>query len=128
MVPSADADSRALSLVEGTSHSRRSGESRVARNPFERCTCMRLDSASASLARCCGTRCTTPLLTRRARLVSVLVCALVASGAGRTLAQQPVQAPPVLAIHRSPSLALVQPAGGGSVPQDRPAIMFRFAA
>jgi hypothetical protein len=30
--------------------------------------------------------------------------------------------------YRPPALALVQPAAGGSVPQDRPVVMFRFAA
>lgn len=41
-------------------------------------------------------------------------------------AQQPVPAPP-LASYRPLELALVQPATGGIVPQDRPVVVFRFA-
>lgn len=54
-------------------------------------------------------------------------------------AQQPIPAPPsaTLAPYRAPVIALVQPApfgtagtttGAGSVPQDRPVVVFRFAA
>ena len=42
---------------------------------------------------------------------------------------QPNPSPPVsLAPYRPPALALVQPAAGGSVPHDRPIVVFRFAA
>ena len=41
----------------------------------------------------------------------------------------PPQSPAVqLSAYRPPALALVQPAAGGSVPQDRPVVVFRFAA
>jgi hypothetical protein len=48
-------------------------------------------------------------------------------------AQQPPASPPatnapVLAAYRAPTIALVQPPAGGSVPQDKPVVVFRFAA
>ena len=43
------------------------------------------------------------------------------------VAQQPAQTPP-LAPYRAPAIALVQPPGGGIVPQDKPVVVFRFAA
>lgn len=39
----------------------------------------------------------------------------------------PAPAPPALALYRAPVIALVQPAAGGSVPQDKPVVVFRFA-
>lgn len=68
------------------------------------------------------------LLMCRAPSVSALISALLISARTAALAQQPVQGPPPLAAYRPPSLALIQPAGGGSLPQDRPVIMFRFSA
>ena len=41
---------------------------------------------------------------------------------------QSTPSPPVqLAPYRPPAIALVQPAAGGSVPRDRPVVLFRFA-
>jgi hypothetical protein len=37
-------------------------------------------------------------------------------------------APAALSVYRPPALALVQPAAGGSIPQDRPVVVFRFAS
>lgn len=42
-------------------------------------------------------------------------------------AQQPMPATPALPSYHPPLLALVQPAADGSVPQDRPMVVFRFA-
>ena len=42
-------------------------------------------------------------------------------------AQQPPSAGPSLPPYRSPALALVQPAAGGTVPSDKPIVVFRFA-
>ena len=43
-------------------------------------------------------------------------------------AQAPQQQPvPPLSPYRVPVIALVQPASGGTVPQDRPVVVFRFA-
>lgn len=43
-------------------------------------------------------------------------------------AQQPTAAPPPqIAPYRAPVIALVQPADGGTVPQDKPVVVFRFA-
>jgi hypothetical protein len=59
--------------------------------------------------------------------------ATIAIGPLSATAQQPEPgqpSPPAampLATYRPPALALVQPAAGGSVPQDRPAVVFRFA-
>jgi hypothetical protein len=58
-------------------------------------------------------------ITRRAATVAAC-CALCAAAAG---AQQPA----VLAPYRAPAIALVQPPGGGTVPQDKPVVVFRFA-
>lgn len=52
--------------------------------------------------------------------------ALYALHAGAVRAQQPDE--PAVAPYRAPVLALVQPAEGGTVPQDRPVVVFRFAA
>lgn len=43
-------------------------------------------------------------------------------------AQQPVTGSPQLPSYHPPVLALAQPVNGGSVPQDRPVVVFRFAA
>lgn len=37
------------------------------------------------------------------------------------------QQPPELTPYRAPVIALVQPASGGTIPQDRPVVVFRFA-
>ena len=39
----------------------------------------------------------------------------------------PTTVPPALALYRTPVIALVQPAAGGTVPQDKPVVVFRFA-
>lgn len=55
---------------------------------------------------------------------------LLVLGLGALTAQQPTPPPnslPVLGPYRAPALALVQPTAGGSVPQDRPVVVFRFA-
>jgi hypothetical protein len=70
----------------------------------------------------------------------VVLCALLVIGApSKGSAQQPVPGPlqpptsptpgptSQIAAYRPPALALVQPAVGGSVPQDRPVVVFRFA-
>jgi hypothetical protein len=53
---------------------------------------------------------------RAARIVTASFVALVAA-----------TTPPAVPSYQPPVLALVQPATGGSVPQDRPVIVFRFA-
>lgn len=65
---------------------------------------------------------------RRKRVLPVAVASLFAlTSAHRSEAQQTVPASPQLPSYHSPLLALAQPANGGSVPQDRPVIVFRFA-
>ena len=59
------------------------------------------------------------------RLVAVAIVAAAAATSGGAQ-QAPSPATP-LPPYRSPALALVQPAAGGSVPQDRPVVVFRFA-
>jgi hypothetical protein len=60
--------------------------------------------------------------------VAILLRAQVGH-AQQSPAPSPNPAPPIpLASYRPPALALVQPAAGGSVPQDRPVVVFRFAA
>lgn len=68
----------------------------------------------------------------------VTLCAMLVVGTpSQGSAQQPVPGPSqapttgsvsAIAAYRPPALALVQPAAGGSVPQDRPVVVFRFAA
>ena len=74
---------------------------------------------------------------RRAPRVGALVVATMCGGARLAQAQalpvpQPSQPPAAaastIAAYRPPSLALVQPLDGGMVHQDRPVIVFRFAA
>lgn len=57
--------------------------------------------------------------------IAVLPC-LVLSATPLT-AQQVPSAASSLPAYRPPALALVQPAAGGSVPDDKPVIVFRFA-
>ena len=69
---------------------------------------------------------------RRRAPAARVVAALVAYGLPRVLHAQsspaPVQqASPQLAPYRTPVIALVQPASGGTVPQDKPVVVFRFA-
>lgn len=59
---------------------------------------------------------------RGAPEVGVLVLLLFAFGAGPLSAQQPAG----ISTYRAPAIALVQPAGVGTVAQDRPAVVFRF--
>lgn len=61
------------------------------------------------------------------QLVLGITVAALAAPAPQVEAQVPGQPPPVLAPYRAPSIALVQPAPGGTVPQDRPVVVFRFA-
>lgn len=90
---------------------------------------MRLHHAATPIERVRDERRPTFLLMCRAPSVSALISALIIiSARTAALAQQPVPGPPPLAMYHPPSLALIQPVGGGSVPQDRPIIMFRFAA
>lgn len=89
---------------------------------------MRLDSAAGPLERCNGEYCRAVLLALRPRTIGVVICAVLATGDRAARAQQPTQTPASLGVYRPPSLVLIQPTGGGSVPQDRPVIMFRFAA
>ena len=74
---------------------------------------------------------------RRAPRVGALVVATVCGGARLAQAQAPPAQPSpqpaasaasTIAAYRPPSLALVQPLDGGMVHQDRPVIVFRFAA
>jgi len=64
-------------------------------------------------------------LGRAAHVVAVALVAL--SIAYPASAQQPAPATPPLPSYHPPLLALVQPAADGSVPQDRPVVVFRFA-
>jgi hypothetical protein len=61
-----------------------------------------------------------------AALAAVLMIAppLRAQGGG---APQPPHTQPPVAPYRAPQLALVQPAPGVAVPQDRPVVVFRFS-
>lgn len=68
--------------------------------------------------------------------LSLALCsgAFGAVGARHASAQQPAppppapQAPPVAgAPYRAPMIALVQPANGGTLPQDKPVVVFRFS-
>ncbi len=63
----------------------------------------------------------------RRAVAALAVCALPRPVHAQALpAPSPPQAP-LLAAYRTPVIALVEPAGGGSVPQDRPVVVFRFA-
>jgi hypothetical protein len=64
---------------------------------------------------------------RRAALVVTASLIALTAAAPRAGAQQPAPAAPALPSYRPPVLALVQPAADGSVPQDRPVVVFRFA-
>lgn len=65
---------------------------------------------------------------RSGRAAHAAAAALVALAiAYPSSAQQPAPATPPLPPYRPPLLALVQPAADGSVPQDRPVVVFRFA-
>lgn len=48
-------------------------------------------------------------------------------GAGAVAGAQQTTTPPVLAPYQAPSIALVEPPNGGTVAQDRPTVVFRFA-
>lgn len=72
----------------------------------------------------------THLFRRRAPAARALA-ALIACGLPRLLhAQSSSPSPaglPALGSYRTPAIALVQPASGGTVPQDKPVVVFRFA-
>lgn len=60
---------------------------------------------------------------------AVLAIALALSrDAERAVAQQPGVPSAPIAAYRPPALALVQPTDGGTVPQDQPIVVLRFAA
>ena len=64
---------------------------------------------------------------RRWPLAAVATLSVIASTARAGGAQQPATPPPAAATEYSkPTLALVQPAPGASVPIDRPILVFRF--
>jgi hypothetical protein len=71
--------------------------------------------------------------SRSRRSHRVLVAAALAGTMSTTAvptigAQQPTPAPQApLAAYRVPTIALVQPAGGSTIPQDKPVVVFRFA-
>lgn len=44
------------------------------------------------------------------------------------MGQNPAQPPAALSPYQAPAIALAQPRSGGTVPQDRPVVVFRFAA
>jgi hypothetical protein len=62
-------------------------------------------------------------MVTRAAALSILIL----FGSRGIAAQQPVPAPGSLPAYHPPLLALVQPASGGTIPLDRPAVVFRFA-
>ncbi len=67
----------------------------------------------------------------RGRAVLPLVSALLATKAvSLAHAQQPIAQPPpsTIAAYRAPVIALVQPPGGGTIPEDKPVLVFRFAS
>lgn len=56
----------------------------------------------------------------------IIACSCALMVAYRSEAQQPTVGSPLPSYH-PPMLALAQPANGGSIPQDRPVVVFRFA-
>lgn len=60
---------------------------------------------------------------------ALVLCALAVPALQAQQAGPPSQAPAAsqLPAYRPPAFALVQPPAGGSVPQDRPVVVFRFA-
>ena len=63
----------------------------------------------------------------------IAIAAMIGAVASPAGAQAPTPPSPpgsvtMLAPYRAPVIALVQPPGGGTVPLDRPAVVFRFAA
>ena len=63
---------------------------------------------------------------RRAPTARIATGLLACSLARVAHAQSAPTAPPSPAVYRLPVIALVQPASGGSVPQDKPVVVFRF--
>ena len=63
---------------------------------------------------------------RCARVLGVLLISVVGP-ASLLRAQQPPASSTSLPGYRPPALALVQPAAGGSLPSDKPVLVFRFA-
>jgi len=60
-------------------------------------------------------------------LPHVCLALLVAVGLGQPVRAQEAATPPGVTPYRAPTIALVQPPVGGSVPADRPVVVFRFA-
>src|SRR5688500_2322891 len=56
----------------------------------------------------------------------VLAAALAGAALAPLGAQEPPAAAPPVAPYRAPVIALVQPPAGGSVPSDKPIVVFRF--
>lgn len=76
---------------------------------------------------CIPTRALWALVTRRRPLAAVVTLSAIASISREAGAQQPATPPPAAATeYGKPTLALVQPAPGASVPIDRPILVFRF--
>lgn len=69
----------------------------------------------------------THLFRRRTPAARIAVAIVVGSLARTAHAQALPAPPPPTATYRTPLLNLVQPASGGSVPQDKPVVVFRFA-
>ncbi len=71
----------------------------------------------------------TRLIRLRGFAVAVVVAASGSSISYPLVAQQPQSTSPIqVAPYRPPVIALVQPVNGGTVPQDRPIVVLRFAA
>lgn len=68
---------------------------------------------------------------RGSRACGRALATALAASAMPLAAQQPAPSPSqptVLPPYRAPTIALVQPQNGGAVPQDKPVVVFRFAA
>jgi hypothetical protein len=62
--------------------------------------------------------------TRSPPSMSITAAIVLTAGAAALHAQSPAQAP---APYRAPTIALVQPPMGGTVPRDKPVVVLRFA-
>ena len=69
---------------------------------------------------------TTHLVRMRGIAVAVLVISPYVVRAVPLVAQQPAVQEPAPAPYRAPTIALVQPPAAGSVPADKPVVVFRF--
>lgn len=63
----------------------------------------------------------------RRAVAALAVCALPRAVHGQVAQPATQPAVPALAPYRAPVLALVQPVEGGTMPQDKPIVVFRFA-